>query len=86
MSVILFLVVWRKLSHQQLLLLTLAVLSDEFPPLLVESTTIKDNTHFFAPGDNVEVTEGELVNLRGKIVSVDGPKVVMMPDHEELKV
>ncbi|KAL6739230.1 hypothetical protein Aduo_012706 [Ancylostoma duodenale] len=51
----------------------------------LESTTIKDNTHFFAPGDNVEVTEGELVNLRGKVVSVDGPKVVMMPDHEELK-
>ncbi|VDL69227.1 unnamed protein product [Nippostrongylus brasiliensis] len=51
----------------------------------LESTTVKDNTHFFAPGDNVEVTEGELVNLRGKVVSVDGPKVVMLPDHEDLK-
>lgn len=54
--------------------------------LSVESTTVKDNTHLFAPGDNVEVTEGELVNLRGKVVSVDGPKVVMLPDHEDLKV
>ncbi|VDP49355.1 unnamed protein product, partial [Heligmosomoides polygyrus] len=51
----------------------------------LESTTVKDNTHLFAPGDNVEVTEGELVNLRGKVVSVDGPKVVMLPDHEDLK-
>ncbi|KAK6021831.1 hypothetical protein OSTOST_12489 [Ostertagia ostertagi] len=51
----------------------------------LESTTVKDNSHFFAPGDNVEVTEGELVNLRGKVVSVDGPKVVMLPDHEDLK-
>ncbi|PIO68445.1 Supt5 repeat protein [Teladorsagia circumcincta] len=52
----------------------------------LESTTVKDNSHFFAPGDNVEVTEGELVNLRGKVVSVDGPKVVMLPDHEDLKM
>ncbi|KAE9415962.1 hypothetical protein Angca_008385, partial [Angiostrongylus cantonensis] len=60
-------------------------LKRECRSLLIQSTTVKDNTHFFAPGDNVEVTEGELVNLRGKVVSVDGPKVVMLPDHEDLK-
>ena len=40
----------------------------------------------FAPGDNVEVIEGELINLQGKIVSVEGNKIVMLPFHEDLKV
>jgi transcription antitermination factor NusG len=40
----------------------------------------------FAPGDNVEVIEGELINLQGKIVSVEGSKIVMLPFHEDLKV
>ena len=40
----------------------------------------------FAPGDNVEVVEGELINLQGKIVSVEGNKIVMLPFHEDLKV
>ena len=40
----------------------------------------------FAPGDNVEVVEGELINLQGKIVSIEGSKVVMLPFHEDLKV
>ena len=40
----------------------------------------------FAPGDNVEVIEGELINLQGKVVSVVGNKVVMLPFHEDLKV
>ncbi|XP_046859961.1 transcription elongation factor SPT5-like [Xenia sp. Carnegie-2017] len=39
----------------------------------------------FAPGDNVEVVEGELINLQGKIVSIEGSKVVMLPFHEDLK-
>ena len=40
----------------------------------------------FAPGDNVEVIEGELINLQGKIVSVEGNKIVMLPFHDDLKV
>lgn len=39
----------------------------------------------FAPGDKVEVAEGELVHLKGKIVAIDGSKVTMLPYHEELK-
>ena len=37
------------------------------------------------PGDNVEVIDGELVNLRGKVQSVDVEKVVILPEHEDLK-
>ena len=40
----------------------------------------------FSPGDNVEVCEGELINLQGKVVSVEGNKVVMLPFHDDLKV
>lgn len=39
----------------------------------------------FAPGDKVEVAEGELVHLKGKVMAVDGSKVTMLPSHEELK-
>ena len=42
--------------------------------------------HNFQPGDNVEVCEGELINLQGKILSVDGNKITIMPKHEDLKV
>ncbi|XP_014204352.1 transcription elongation factor SPT5-like [Copidosoma floridanum] len=38
----------------------------------------------FSVGDNVIVTQGELLHLRGKILSLDD-KVIMLPDHEELK-
>lgn len=51
----------------------------------LEGTKIKDRAYTFAPGDYVEVVEGELVNLRGRVQSVDGDKVVVLPDHEELK-
>lgn len=41
--------------------------------------------HSFSNGDNVEVCEGELMNLQGKIVSIDGNMIMVMPKHEELK-
>lgn len=41
--------------------------------------------HTFAPGDVVEVCEGELVHLQGKITSIDGNKITMIPKHEDLK-
>ncbi len=53
---------------------------------LVASTTIQGKAHSFAPGDSVEVAEGELMNLRGKVQSVDGDRIVMLPEHEDLKV
>lgn len=53
---------------------------------LSESTIAEDKGHSFAPGDNVEVIEGELAQLTGKILSIDGNKVKIMPNHEELTV
>lgn len=47
---------------------------------------VKDLSCIFSPGDYVEVADGELVNLRGRVQSVDGEKIVMLPDHEDLKV
>lgn len=45
----------------------------------------KTVAHSFSAGDNVEVTEGELINLQGKIISIDGPMISIMPKHEELR-
>ncbi|CAA92685.1 Transcription elongation factor SPT5 [Caenorhabditis elegans] len=51
----------------------------------LETASLKDTENPFVPGDIVEVKAGELVNLRGKVMTVDGTKVVMMPDQEDLK-
>lgn len=47
-------------------------------------TRKEEQGHSFAPGDNVEVAEGELVHLQGKIISIDGNKITMLPKHEDL--
>lgn len=44
----------------------------------------EEQGHSFAPGDTVEVAEGELVHLQGKIISIDGNKITMLPRHEDL--
>lgn len=51
----------------------------------LETTSLKDTENPFVPGDIVEVKTGELLNLRGKVMTVDGNKVVMMPEQEDLK-
>ncbi len=38
------------------------------------------------PGDVVEVVEGDLMNLQGKVISVELDTVTIMPKHEDLKV
>ncbi|XP_048581601.1 transcription elongation factor SPT5 isoform X2 [Nematostella vectensis] len=54
--------------------------------LPVKSSKDSDEVqHTFAVGDAVEVIEGELKNLRGKIISVEGDKITIMPNHEDLK-
>ncbi|KAF1482836.1 Transcription elongation factor SPT5, partial [Eudyptula minor novaehollandiae] len=53
--------------------------------VVTESTGKREREHNFQPGDNVEVCEGELINLQGKILSVDGNKITIMPKHEDLK-
>jgi transcription elongation factor SPT5 len=45
-----------------------------------------DKSHNFAPGDVVEVCQGELIHLNGVVVGIDGEKIRVMPKHEELKV
>uniref|UniRef100_A0A5S6QVE8 Transcription elongation factor SPT5 n=1 Tax=Trichuris muris TaxID=70415 RepID=A0A5S6QVE8_TRIMR len=49
------------------------------------NTIVKDEGHNLMTGDNVEVIEGELSNLRGKVLSVDGDKITLLPDHPDLK-
>lgn len=38
----------------------------------------------FAPGDKVEVAEGELIHLEGNVIAVDGSRVTMLPNNPEL--
>ena len=45
----------------------------------------KNDLLSFAPGDHVEVCEGELINLQGTIVGIDGDSIRILPKHEALK-
>lgn len=45
----------------------------------------KTVTHSFSAGDNVEVCDGELMNLQGKIMTIDGSVITVMPKHALLK-
>ena len=49
-------------------------------------TRIKDNLNVFIVGDVVEVVEGELSNLRGKVQSIEKEGIVILPDHADLTV
>lgn len=53
---------------------------------LVSRTRIKENLNVFLMGDIVEVIEGELTNLRGKVQSVEKDGIVMLPEHADLTV
>ena len=37
-------------------------------------------------GDVVEVIEGDLLNLHGTVLSIEGDRVTILPRHEDLKV
>ncbi|XP_033751673.1 transcription elongation factor SPT5-like [Pecten maximus] len=52
---------------------------------LIPEKSAGDVSHTLIPGDVVEVCEGELVHLQGKVISVDGNKITMLPKHEDLK-
>lgn len=51
----------------------------------ISDSSFGDDKHSFAPGDTVEVCEGELMHLQGTIVKIDGSKITMLPKHEDLK-
>ena len=38
------------------------------------------------PGDNVEVVEGELKGLEGKVITTGEDTITILPKHEDLKV
>lgn len=38
------------------------------------------------PGDVVEVVDGDLKNLTGKVVSLEGDSVTIKPQHKDLQV
>jgi len=46
----------------------------------------EEAAHSFASGDMVRVAEGELINLKGKVLSIDGNTILILPKHEDLKV
>ncbi|CAF3585929.1 unnamed protein product [Adineta steineri] len=50
-----------------------------------KSKASKNDLLSFAPGDQVEVCEGELINLQGTIVGIDGDSIRILPKHEALK-
>ena len=42
--------------------------------------------HGISTGDLIKVIEGELSNLEGKVIRIDGDKITMQPHHKDLKV
>ncbi|XP_050426414.1 transcription elongation factor SPT5 [Adelges cooleyi] len=55
----------------------------ELPNVNKDSST---NSQALSAGDNVEVCTGELINLQGKVISIDGDMVTIMPKHDDLKM
>lgn len=53
--------------------------------LIPEKSVSSEVSHTFIPGDMVEVCEGELIFLQGKVMTCDGNKITIMPKHEDLK-
>ena len=45
-----------------------------------------EERHTFVTGDVVEVGDGDLANLKGTVLSIDGNKITIMPKHDDLKV
>ena len=56
------------------------------PPPPVGSSSRESRAHPLRPGDVVEVCEGDLMHLQGKVISVEGETVTIIPKHEDLKV
>ncbi|VDP39622.1 unnamed protein product [Schistosoma margrebowiei] len=55
------------------------------PDSLQIAAAIASN-HCFTPGDVVEVCEGDLKNLRGKVVSIEGNnRIIVQPNHSDLR-
>ena len=55
-------------------------------PVAQKSASSTEVSHSFSPGDMVEVCEGELIHLLGKVIRIDGNKITMLPKHKVLTV
>ena len=67
----------------------LLIFSNYPPTLLIFSSVAGDSSKAIptlAPGDIVEVREGQLMHLQGKVINVEGDVITIMPKHEDLKV
>ncbi|NXM24572.1 SPT5H factor, partial [Oxyruncus cristatus] len=69
-----------------------AVITEGVKPTLSELEKFEDQPEGIdlevvteSTGRECLVCEGELINLQGKILSVDGNKITIMPKHEDLK-
>ncbi|KAK3101764.1 hypothetical protein FSP39_006184 [Pinctada imbricata] len=51
---------------------------------LIPEKSAGEVTHNFTPGDMVKVIEGELINLQGKVISIEGNMITMLPKQEGL--
>ena len=51
----------------------------------ITETSLEKSSHIFSNGDNVEVCEGELKNLRGTIISIDEDIIMVKPKSKDLK-
>ena len=58
----------------------------DFPFVVGREKGREEAAHSFASGDMVRVAEGELINLKGKVLSIDGNTILILPKHEDLKV
>ncbi|UYV79470.1 SUPT5H [Cordylochernes scorpioides] len=77
---------FKVFAMSAIVILLLSFLStDSLGSSTVPKTAGGDSSHSFAPGDNVEVCEGELLHLQGRVISVEGSKITMIPSHDDLK-
>ncbi|XP_071795435.1 transcription elongation factor SPT5-like [Asterias amurensis] len=53
--------------------------------LVADSKNSQEQVHNFAAGDNVEVIEGDLIHLQGRVISAEGNTISVLPKHEDLK-
>lgn len=52
---------------------------------VTKTKSSKNDLLSFAPGDHVEVCKGELINLQGTVVGIDGDSIRILSKHEALK-
>ncbi|CAF3332498.1 unnamed protein product, partial [Rotaria sp. Silwood2] len=52
---------------------------------IIKTKTSKNDLLSFSSGDSIEVCEGELINLQGIIIDINGDSIRVLPKHEAFK-